>query len=116
MPEGHPARLKESVSSRNQIWITTLGEKGSAIDYNGKRIKIRPAKPENTSDPTGAGDAYRAGFVYGYCQGLGLKASGQLGSLTAVYTVEKYGTTTHRFTKKEFEKRYKKNFGKEIKL
>ena len=102
--------------SEDQIWITTLGSKGSIIRYKNKKIKIKPAKPRNTSDPTGAGDAFRAGFLYGYCRGFDLKTSGQIGSLCAVYTVEKYGTTTHRFTKKEFKKRYQENFGEKIKL
>jgi len=102
--------------SEDQIWITTLGSKGSIIRYKNKKIKIKPAKPRNTSDPTGAGDAFRAGFLYGYCRGFDLKTSGQIGSLCAVYTVEKYGTTTHRFTKKEFKKRYKENFEENVKL
>jgi adenosine kinase len=102
--------------SKDQIWITTLGAKGSLIKHQGKKIKIRAAKPKSTADPTGAGDAYRAGFVYGYLRGFGLKTCGQLGSLTAVYTVEKYGTTTHRFTKKEFEKRYQENYHEKILL
>lgn len=101
---------------KDQIWITTLGANGSIIEHEGKKIRIRPAKPKNVSDPTGAGDAYRAGFIYGYIRGYDLKTAGQLGSLTAVYTVEKYGTTTHRFTKKTFEKRYRVNYNETILL
>ncbi|MBL7159152.1 carbohydrate kinase family protein [Candidatus Microgenomates bacterium] len=107
---------KQITKNKKQIWITTLGEKGSIIDDNGKMIKIKAAKPKNTSDPTGAGDAYRAGFLAGYLRGFDLKTCGQMGSVCAVYTVEKYGTTTHRFSKRQFIKRYKENYGEEIKL
>lgn len=109
MPAGRPA-----CRAGKQVWITTLGAKGSVIEYQGKKIKIPPAKPKNESDPTGAGDAYRAGFVWAYFQGMVLEKAGRVGSLVAAYTVEKYGTTTHRFTMREFKKRYKEDFGQEF--
>ncbi|KKU87014.1 MAG: Adenosine kinase [Candidatus Gottesmanbacteria bacterium GW2011_GWA2_47_9] len=105
------------------ILIRTLGSKGSIIETRHDAMHIKPAKPKNTSDPTGAGDAYRAGFVAGYIK-FGLKRGGlkgvtpddllvcgQMGSVAAVYTVEKYGTQTHTFTRVEFAKRYRENFG-----
>jgi adenosine kinase len=98
------------------ILVTTLGAKGSIIETRKESIHCKSAKPKNTSDPTGAGDAYRAGFIAGYLQGLSLKVCGQMGSVAAVYTVEKYGTQTHHFTKKEFIARYKENFGDTIAL
>lgn len=106
-------RLKISdreLASDNKILITTLGPKGSIIKKGGERYKIIPASPKNTSDPTGAGDAYRAGFLAGYLRGLSLPVCGRMGSVAAVYTVEKYGTQTHKFTLKDFKTRYKKNF------
>lgn len=92
------------------ILITTLGAKGSIIQYKDQTIQISPAKPKKVVDPTGAGDAYRAGFLAGYLQGKDLKTSGQMGSVGACYAVEKYGTTTHRFTMEEFQKRYGENY------
>ncbi|MFH1427146.1 MAG: carbohydrate kinase family protein, partial [Patescibacteria group bacterium] len=97
-----------------EILITTKGAKGSQIFSNGKLFKIPPAKPKNTSDPTGAGDAYRAGLIKGLISGWSLEKTGRLASLVAVYTVEKYGTQTHRFTLRELERRYKGNFGEEL--
>lgn len=98
------------------ILISTLGSRGSIIETRKEAIHVKPAKPSDGSDPTGAGDAYRAGFVAGFLRGLDLAVCGQMGSVAAVYTVEKYGTQTHEFTKKEFIKRYKENFGVSLKL
>lgn len=90
--------------------ITTLGEKGSIIENRHDAMHIKPAKAKNVSDPTGAGDAYRGGFLAGYLRGFDLKICGQMGSVASVYTVEKYGTVTHSYTKKDFIKRYKENY------
>lgn len=110
------------------IVVTTLGAKGSTIETRNDAIHIKPAKPQNTSDPTGAGDAYRAGFLAGYLKFSfarhrlatlteeELLVCGQMGSVAAVYTVETYGTQTHTFTKKEFIKRYKENYGSTVLL
>lgn len=117
----------EELRAMVPIVVTTLGNKGSIIETRQEAIHIRPARPKNVSDPTGAGDAYRAGFLAGYLRLTGsdpvreltsdqLTICGQMGSVAAVYTVEKYGTVTHHFTKSEFIKRYKVNFGKDLKL
>jgi adenosine kinase len=98
------------------ILIITKGAQGSEIYQGNEKIVIRPAKPKNTSDPTGAGDAYRAGLIKGLLKGYNLKTCGQLASLMAVYTVEKFGTQTHRFTLPEFRKRYEQNFGEKLKF
>jgi adenosine kinase len=78
-----------------------------------KEWKIPPAKPKSVIDPTGAGDAYRAGFLSGFFRDLPLGVCGRLGSLTAAYTVERQGTQTHRFSVKEFKDRFEMNFGAE---
>ena len=98
------------------IVITTLGPKGSIVETRYESIGIKPAKPKNTSDPTGAGDAYRAGFLAGYLRKFDLGVCGQMGSVAAVYTVEQYGTQTHSFTNKEFIARYRENYGQAITL
>ncbi len=111
---------KEQLLKRSGIIITTLGDKGARIEDLASGVYeemiIKPAKPKNSSDPTGAGDCFRAGFLAGFLRGFDLQTCGQMGALAAVYTVEKYGTTTHIFTKKEFAKRYKENYRTEISL
>ena len=107
---------KKNLLKKVNILITTLAEKGSIIQTKDRLIKIKAAKPKNTSDPVGAGDAYRAGFIKGFLLNLDLAVCGQMGSVCAAFTVEKYGTTTHKFTKKDFIKRYKKNYKQTLKL
>lgn len=107
---------KEQIGRRDQIIITTFSDEGSLINYNGTAWRIPAAKPKNNSDPAGAGDAYRAGFMAGYLRGYGMDVCGRMGSVAAVYTVEKYGTTTHKYTVSEFTRRYKENFGESISL
>lgn len=94
-----------------EVLITTLGEKGSIIQTAKETIQINPAKPREVLDPTGAGDAYRAGFLAGYLKKMSLQVCGQMGSVTACYTVEKYGTTNHKFSMAQFQQRYEENFG-----
>lgn len=100
----------------DKIVITTLGEKGSIILENGKKIDIASVKPEKVIDPTGAGDAWRAGFLAGIERGYNLKICGQMGSTASSFAVEKYGTQEHSFTLNFFKKRYKKAFGDETVL
>lgn len=96
--------------------VVTLGAKGSRIESGGKVYKIPSAKPKAIVDPTGAGDAYRAGFIYGLLAGWPLETVGRFAGLVAVYTVEKLGTQTHKFTWKEVCRRYKKSFGPQLSL
>ncbi len=110
------ALIKQKLKIGVPVLITTLGAKGSVIETQHESIHVKPAKPKNVSDPTGAGDAYRAGFLAGYLRHFDLQVCGQMGSVAAAYTVEKYGTQTHHFTKKEFIKRYKDNYSSIISL
>jgi len=99
-----------------EILVITKGGHGSEIYCGAEKIMVRAAKPKNTSDPTGAGDAYRAGLIKGLLNGYNLKICGQLAGLVAAYTVEKAGTQTHRFTIRELQARYYANFKEKISL
>lgn len=98
------------------ILITTLGSKGAVIETRTDSMHAKVAKAKTVIDPTGAGDAFRAGFIAGYLRNYDLQVCGQMGSTAAVYTVEKYGTVTHSFTKKDFIKRFRENFGTMLSL
>lgn len=103
-----PLEIKATVP----VVITTLGGKGSMIEGSkvGEPIMIDIVTPTDVQDPTGAGDAYRAGFFYGYVRDWPLKTSAQLGTVCAAYAIEHTGTQKHRFTLAEIAERYQKAF------
>jgi adenosine kinase len=105
---------EDDILQRAEILVTTFGEKGSVIKAGKEKWEIPPAKPKNTSDPTGAGDAYRAGFLKGIIKKWPLEKVGRLASVVSAYTVETYGTQTHKFSWEDIKVRYKKNFKEEI--
>lgn len=98
-------------NNKNQIVIKTLGGEGAIIYDHGTEIKIKPCKAKEVIDPTGAGDAWRAGFLAGLSRGFDLKICGQMGAVTGVYAVENYGGQEHKYTVNEFKKRYLKTYG-----
>lgn len=69
------------------------------------------AKVGNVVDPTGAGDAYRAGLIKGLVMGRDLETAAKIGTVAAAYALEKYGTQEHSYTYDEFRERYSSNFG-----
>lgn len=91
--------------------ITTLGEKGSVISAKDNEIGIPAAAVAGVLDPTGAGDAYRAGLLKGLVMNKNIETSAKIGSVSAAYAVENYGTQEHRYTYEDFIERYKENFG-----
>lgn len=99
-----------------KVVITTLGEKGALIQVPQKTYKISTAKPFRIADPTGAGDAWRAGFLAGLDRKFDLQICGQMGAAAASYAIENYGSQEHFYTKKEFIERYRQNFGSLIEL
>lgn len=93
------------------IVVVTHGSKGSVIFQGKEKIKIASCKPRRVVDPTGAGDAYRAGFLVGLAEGRSLGVAGRMGSVAASFAIEVSGTQEHTFTKAGFWARYKKNYG-----
>lgn len=95
-----------------EMVIVTLGGEGSKILRRGEDDVIIPvAKVDNFVDPTGAGDAYRGGFVSGLQRGYDLAICGRMGSVASAYAVEQNGTQSHAYTQQEFAERYAANFG-----
>lgn len=106
----------DDLLKRVPILVTTLGAQGSLITTREKTYRIAPVKIKKPVDPTGAGDAYRAGFAKGFVAGLPLQEAGQLASAVASYAVEAHGTQNHKFTMAELRKRYKKAYGEKLKI
>jgi adenosine kinase len=106
----------DEVATHTQTLIVTLGEKGSQICSGGLTINVPVVPARRQADPTGVGDAYRAGIIKGYLKKLSWETIGRLGSLAATYVLEEYGTQNHRYDLKEFSQRYREVFGDKIYL
>ncbi len=91
--------------------VTTLGEKGSVILSPDYEAYIPSAKVNGVVDPTGAGDAYRAGLLKAVVTGRDIETAGRMGTIAASYAIGKYGTQEHYFTYEDFIERYRSNFG-----
>jgi len=91
--------------------IITKGEQGSVIFEGGEAIEIPSAPPRHIVEPTGVGDAYRAGIMTGMIQGYSWETTGRIASLVATYALECDGTQGHCFTLPEFVARYRATFG-----
>jgi adenosine kinase len=107
-----PTDIKATVP----IVITTYGKKGSVIEGSRvpRPIQVGIAKPKQMGDPTGAGDAYRAGFLYGFTRGWHLKAAAQLGAVLSSYAIEESGTQAHRCDLNDAKARYKTAFSEDL--
>ena len=102
----------EAIFDLVDMVIVTLGAKGSKLLRAGREdIMIPPAEISMLLDPTGAGDAYRAGFVAGLMRGYELEICGRMGSVASAYVVEQSGPQLHAYSQAEFERRYADNFG-----
>ncbi len=102
---------KEGLLRLTKTIITTLGEKGSLISAPEKDIPVPSAKIKDVVDPTGAGDAFRAGLLKGLVRGKDIQVAAKIGAVAATYAIEKYGTQEHHYTYDAFVERYRSNFG-----
>ena len=93
--------------------VMTMGPAGSRLVIDGHEEFIPVAPTRWVAEPTGAGDAYRAGLMRGMQLGLPWGVSGRMGALAAAYVLEQYGPQNHYFTRKEFVARYRESFDDE---
>ncbi|MGD2205760.1 MAG: carbohydrate kinase family protein [Anaerolineae bacterium] len=91
--------------------IITRGEAGSTIYATGHEFHIPVVPPEPLAEPTGVGDAYRAGIIKGLLQKYPWETTGRIAALAATYVLEQHGTQNHRYTLEEFAARYRRVFG-----
>ncbi|MDP3876287.1 MAG: carbohydrate kinase family protein [Methylobacter sp.] len=104
----------EQIAGRVEALIITLGAQGSQIYTQGQCITIPAAKPKNIIDPTGCGDAYRAGLLYGLMNELDWETTGRVASLMGAIKIEHNGTQNHSFDMGVFKQRYHENFGSSL--
>jgi len=98
------------ISSRVEALIVTLGAAGAVIHTRGEEILIPPAPVREVVDPTGCGDAFRAGLIHGLLHGLDWPRTGHIAALMGAIKVESRGTQNHRFTREEFAQRLASTF------
>jgi len=89
------------------ILVITQGKDGSQIFTEGRIIDVPIFPTADLRDPTGVGDAFRAGFIRGIASNWPLELSGQVGALCATYALEQVGTQNHGFTAQEFIQRFR---------
>lgn len=106
---------REEVLAKVRVVVVTLGEKGCHVYRDGKKFESAAVKVRKVVDPTGAGDSFRAGFLYGYSRDWELRKCVQLGAAVASFAVEQHGAQEHKFSKAGVGERYKKTFGKKFK-
>ncbi len=102
------------VVAATNVVIVTRGADGSTITLRerpNEPITIPIVTPRRVADPTGVGDAYRAGVIKGMLHGLDWETTGRMGSLAATYVLEEYGTQNHQYTLDEFISRFGQEFG-----
>ncbi|MES1943840.1 PfkB domain-containing protein [Salinisphaera sp. PC39] len=101
----------DEVADRVEAYIVTRGGEGSRIRTKGKTYEVPAARPQSLSDPTGCGDAYRAGLIFALQRGMDWETAGRVAALMGGIKIEHHGTQNHRFTLDEFKNRFKDEFG-----
>lgn len=99
---------------RIKTLIITRGEEGSEIFTDGKNYSIKTAKPKKVLDPTGAGDAFRAGLIKGLINKWNIVKCAKLAATVASFAVEEYGGQGYSFTIQDIKKRFKINFNENL--
>jgi adenosine kinase len=110
MLQERTGRRLEELAKKVKAVVVTLGARGSLIMANGQRVEVPAVKAEQVLDPTGCGDAFRAGLLYGIAAGLDWAVSGRLASLLGSIKIAQRGGQNHHFTRDEVAQRYKEAF------
>jgi len=105
---------ESEVVKHAKVLIVTLGGDGARVITKDGEARVKAAKVNDVKDPTGAGDAYRAGYLKGLQLGWEPPKCAQLASVVAAFCVEKVGTQDHRFTLEELKTRYHDTYGEVI--
>ncbi|MGC4192557.1 MAG: carbohydrate kinase family protein [Thermomicrobiales bacterium] len=100
----------DDIAAKVPLTVVTYGSRGSEIRTGGESVSIPVAPPEQVVDPTGGGDAYRAGLVLGLLLGADLSVAGRLAALAATYAIERHGPQEHTYTVEDFLARFDQAF------
>ena len=103
-----------TVASKVEALIVTRGAQGSVVHTRGRTIEVPPARASDTVDPTGCGDAYRAGLLRGLAGDMDWETTGRLASLMGAIKVEQPGTQNHRCSRADIEHRFRESFGRSL--
>jgi len=114
MLEERTGRKLEEVAPKLKALVLTRGAEGSIIYADGKRFDIPCAKAAAVVDPTGCGDAYRAGLLYGIASGFDWQKTGRLASLMGAIKVASRGAQNHAVTREEIRSLFRSNFGSDL--
>ena len=101
----------EELAKRVKALVVTLGAQGSLVLCNGERHEIPCVKADRLLDPTGCGDAYRAGLLYGLAEGWDWPSTGRLGAVMGAIKIAHRGAQNHAPSRDEIEERYRSAFG-----
>ena len=104
----------KQIAERVDTLIVTRGGKGSHIFNKGKVLDIPCAKAESLADPTGCGDAYRGGLLYGLLQGMDWETTGRIASLMGAIKIERVGPQNHRVDADSLRARFRQDFGRKL--
>lgn len=100
------------LANRVKAIVVTSGSKGSAVYLPGnEKVEIPVVNVDKPIDPTGCGDAYRAGLIYGLMNDHDWQTTGRIAALCGAIKVEHAGTQNHKFTPEEFHTRYTEHYG-----
>jgi adenosine kinase len=101
----------EEAAAQLEAVVITRGKEGSTIHTHDGRVDIPVVPVDEVKDPTGCGDAYRAGLLYGLANQLDWPTTGRIASLMGAIKIAAEGTQNHRFSIEEFSRRYREEFG-----
>ncbi|HEY1723827.1 MAG TPA: carbohydrate kinase family protein [Steroidobacteraceae bacterium] len=101
----------EEIAGRVRALIVTRGAEGSWIFADGKKLEIPATSAARIADPTGCGDAYRAGLLYGLARDIDWETTGRIAALLAAIKIEQHGTQQHRCGRQEIHDRFRSAFG-----
>jgi adenosine kinase len=112
--EERTGRKLEELASGLEAFILTRGAEGSTIYANGDRYDIPCVKATELVDPTGCGDAYRAGLLYGIAAGFDWAKTGRLASLMGSIKIASRGGQNHSATREQIGRLFRQNFGSDL--